>query len=476
MRTVGDFRISLDTRRLAVEFGAIVLLAAGVGSLLVGLEHVTGRLWVDGLARAVTTQRTGSISAVMTGITSFGEEIVMGMTFGILWWWSRRTQGPMWARFFVTVGSGALVLDNAIKPLVGRTRPAFDRLVPGTGPSFPSGHVVATTALVCALGYLATEGRPQRARILIWMPVSLAALAMAASRIYLGVHWPTDALAGLALGAAWTWRCHATIRPARSTPRITRRAVPRRSLVASFAVLPLALAACSSAGTAERQTRTAATEETSSGYNVEIDPANFVRDVDNPYFPLTPGTTWRLEGTTDEGREVDVITVTERTEEVMGVETTVVSDVVTLDGELAEKTLDWYAQDREGNVWYFGEQTAEYENGEAVSTAGAWEAGVDGALPGIIMNADPTITDSFRQEYYAGEAEDMYWVIATSLEKSVPFGNYDNVIRTLEWTPVEPNVVGEKYYAPGIGLIWERSLTGKSEVFRLVDRQPAIEG
>ncbi|MGH2806078.1 MAG: hypothetical protein ACRDKT_02260 [Actinomycetota bacterium] len=152
----------------------------------------------------------------------------------------------------------------------------------------------------------------------------------------------------------------------------------------------------------------------------------------------------------------------------MGVTTTVVEDVVTLNGELAEKTLDWYAQDVDGNVWYFGEDTAEYEDGKKVGTHGSWEAGVDGALPGIIMNADPQVNDAHRQEFYRGEAEDMYWIVEANVTKEVPFGSFDDVIHTLEWSPVEPGVVGEKFYAPGIGLIWERSLAGGRERFELV--------
>ncbi|HEX6263091.1 MAG TPA: hypothetical protein VF097_09615 [Actinomycetota bacterium] len=200
-----------------------------------------------------------------------------------------------------------------------------------------------------------------------------------------------------------------------------------------------------------------------------IDPADFVETIDNPYFPLEPGTVLRLEGETDEGMEVDRITVLDRTREVMGVTTTVVLDVVTANGELAEKTWDWFAQDREGNVWYFGEDTAEYEDGEVVSRSGAWEAGVDGALPGIVMPAEPRVSDAHRQEYYRGEAEDMFWVVETGGSKEVPFGSFDDVIHTLEWSPLEPGIVVEKYYAPGVGLIAERALSGGKEIFELVE-------
>lgn len=210
-------------------------------------------------------------------------------------------------------------------------------------------------------------------------------------------------------------------------------------------------------------------EETATGYNVTIDPDDFVTGVDNPYFPLEPGRRWVLKGRTVEGNEVDTIEVLDETREVMGVTTTVVLDIVTVDGELAEKTWDWYAQDTEGNVWYFGEDTAEYENGKKVSTSGAWEAGVDGALPGIIMSADPRVTDSYRQEYYRDEAEDMFWVVETGVTKKTPLGLFEDVVRSLEWSPLEPKIVVEKYHAPGVGLIAEKALSGGTEIFELVE-------
>jgi hypothetical protein len=214
-------------------------------------------------------------------------------------------------------------------------------------------------------------------------------------------------------------------------------------------------------------------QETAEGYAVEIDPQGFVETIDNPYMPLIPGSTWRLEGRTEDGREVDTITVTDQTREVMGVTTTVVRDVVKLEGKLAEKTWDWFAQDLRGNVWYFGEDTAEYEDGKVVSRAGAWEAGVDGALPGIVMPADPVVSDATRQEFYLGEAEDMGWVVQTGLSQEVPLGSYDDVIRVLEWSPLEPRIVVEKLYAPGVGILTESGLSGGLEEFELVEYSAA---
>jgi hypothetical protein len=206
-----------------------------------------------------------------------------------------------------------------------------------------------------------------------------------------------------------------------------------------------------------------------SEYRPDIKPENFVAEIDNPLFPLEPGTVYRLRGETEDEVEHETITVTDKTKEVLGVITTVVKDTVKVRGELVEHTFDWYAQDEDGNVWYFGEDTAEYEDGKVVSREGSWEAGVDGAQPGIIMNADPQVTDSFRQEYYKGEAEDMYWVVDTGGSITVPYGRLDEVVHTLEWNPLEPKVVGEKFYAPGVGLVWERALSGGKEIFELLD-------
>ena len=121
------------------------------------------------------------------------------------------------------------------------------------------------------------------------------------------------------------------------------------------------------------------------------------------------------------------------------------------DGNLTEKTFDYYAQDKKGNVWYFGEDTKEYENGKVVSTKGSWEAGVDGAKPGFIMQADPKVGETYRQEYYEGEAEDMAKVLSLSESVTVPYGSFDQVLVTKEWTPLEPGLVEHKYYAPGVG-------------------------
>lgn len=197
-------------------------------------------------------------------------------------------------------------------------------------------------------------------------------------------------------------------------------------------------------------------------YDVEIDPAAFTSVVDNPYLPKLRGTRWEYRSTDPDG-EVELITIDVLDEYriVMGVETIVVHDVVTTaDGELVEDTYDWFAQDGDGNVWYFGEETTSYHDGVA-STAGSWEAGVDGALPGIVMPATPQVTGiGYRQEYLAGEAEDMGQVIAGSGNVTVPAGNFDDVIVTRDWTPLEPDTVEEKTYARRVGFVQETKAVG----------------
>jgi hypothetical protein len=216
-------------------------------------------------------------------------------------------------------------------------------------------------------------------------------------------------------------------------------------------------------------------QQPAANYSPNIDPSNFVKEVDNPYFPLKPGTTLVYEGQTPEGTERVEDTVLQETKRVMGVECVVLRDRVWLNGELIEDTLDWHAQDKEGNVWYFGEYTKEYENGKVVSTQGSFEAGEDGALPGIIMPADPKVGDSYRQEYYKGEAEDMAEVISlngSALNDAVttPYDSFSkDVLVTKDWNPLEPDILEHKYYVPGIGLIGETKVTGPSEKIELID-------
>ena len=191
-------------------------------------------------------------------------------------------------------------------------------------------------------------------------------------------------------------------------------------------------------------------------YQPVIDPANFVSSITtpNPLYPLVPGTVFLYEGLTADGAEEHVsVTVTSGTYQIMGVTCVVVLDSVFTGEEATEITTDWYAQDLAGNVWYFGEAAADNENGVLTSTAGSWEAGVDGALPGIVMPANPFPAQVYRQEYYACEAEDMAQVLALGQSLKVPFGSFANCVKTREWTPLEPGVTEEKWYVPGVGFI-----------------------
>jgi hypothetical protein len=204
-------------------------------------------------------------------------------------------------------------------------------------------------------------------------------------------------------------------------------------------------------------------------YQPVIDPADFVEVIDNPYWPLTPGASYEFESADEQTKVV----VTSERRMVMGVSTVVVSDKVFADGKLSEDTTDWYAQDRAGNVWYFGEATLSYENDPAGDPTGSWEAGVDGAEPGVVMLADPLGGDVYRQEFYAGEAEDIALVRHANGSITVPAGSYDNVLVTEEWTPLEPDVIELKYYAKGIGVVEERQIFGGNELVKLTKVTPA---
>jgi hypothetical protein len=203
---------------------------------------------------------------------------------------------------------------------------------------------------------------------------------------------------------------------------------------------------------------------------VELDPADFVAQIDNPYWPMTPGSTWVYRETDAEGVEQRVeVTVTEESKDILGIPATVVHDVVTEDGELVEDTNDWYAQDRFGNIWYLGEDTKEYENGEVVSTEGSWEAGVCGAQAGVLLPGDPTVGLAYRQEYLAGEAEDAGEIVSLDEQVSVPFGSFTGVLMTRDWTPLDPEILEHKFYARGVGPVLAVDVSGGSGREELVE-------
>jgi hypothetical protein len=197
------------------------------------------------------------------------------------------------------------------------------------------------------------------------------------------------------------------------------------------------------------------------------DPKNFVRRVTNPYFPLKPGTVLIYRGIKDGQVQIDRVTVTHRTRAIQGVTTTAVRDVAKQGSHVLEATTDWYAQDKQGNVWYFGEDTKSYENGK-VDTSGSWLAGRDGAVAGVLMEADPKAPDAYRQEFYRAQAEDMAWVVHRGSSIRVPYGRIDHALLTIEWTRLEPNVIDKKFYGRGIGILREASQSGPHETAELV--------
>jgi hypothetical protein len=195
-------------------------------------------------------------------------------------------------------------------------------------------------------------------------------------------------------------------------------------------------------------------------YAPEIDPDDFLTPEEtaadpNPYLPLVPGTTYRYEGETEDGIEGIEVEITDETREILGVACIVVRDTVTVDGELVEDTRDWFAQDAEGNVWYFGELSVNYEDGELADIEGSWEAGEDGAFAGIVMPAAPEVGMAYRQEYLLGEAEDAAEVLSLDESAAVPYGAFDACLMTGDFTPLEPDAYEYKFYAPGLGLVLE---------------------
>ena len=193
-------------------------------------------------------------------------------------------------------------------------------------------------------------------------------------------------------------------------------------------------------------------------YDPPFDASQFVAEVDNPFFPLAPGTVLTYEGDTEEGHELIVVEVLNDTRIVAGVTTIVVRDRVYLDGALIEDTFDWFAQDEDDNVWYLGEETAEYEDGEVVGTDGSWEAGIDGAEAGIVMPGSPEVGQAYYQEFHAGEAEDRGRILSITEDVTVPAGTFSNCVKTEDTTPLEPDVLEYKYHCPGVGTVLEEDL------------------
>lgn len=256
-----------------------------------------------------------------------------------------------------------------------------------------------------------------------------------------------------------------------STPRFARQ--PLLAAATAASAVALCLAGCTSSSP-DASTTTQAPPAASStteaepvvdvgdggDYQPTLDPAKVSPVIDNPWYPLLPGTTWIYEGTSDGVAERIVVEVLDQRRTVMGIEATVVRDTVEADGQVVEDTYDWYAQDSEGNVWYLGEEVKDYEDGKLVSTKGSWEAGVDGALPGIVMPAQPVTGDAYRQEFLPGEAEDMFEILATDDRDDAGGTIYGPVVTTEDWNPLDPEMVEHKHYAEGIGMTSEDTVHG----------------
>jgi hypothetical protein len=189
------------------------------------------------------------------------------------------------------------------------------------------------------------------------------------------------------------------------------------------------------------------TEMGPGAYDPVINPADFGYPITNQWLPMIPGTTFTY--TVPNG--LNTVKITRKTQKLLGIDCVVVEDVVVVDGQQEESTLDYFTQDKYGNVWYFGEDTQQKMNGRISGLVGSWRAGVHGAKPGIIMEADPRHEDAYRQEFLLGTAEDSAEVVNFDNKVSVPYGTFHNAMKTLEFSGLEPGSKENKYYVPGIG-------------------------
>ena len=246
------------------------------------------------------------------------------------------------------------------------------------------------------------------------------------------------------------------------------RAVKRAgAATASIAVLLPALAGCGG-GSEGNTTQAAAQSGTStlpqSSEPSNLSPADFTTQIDNPYWPMPVGAQWHVRVTNPEGEHLtETITVENKTKQIAdGVTARVVHDVVYTNGKPTEITDDWYAQDKDGNIWYFGENTASIQNGKK-DTSGSFEAGRNGADAGIAMAAHPAVGLTYREEYYKGHAEDRTKVLALDQQVEAPAGHFTGAILTDDTSPIEPTVSEYKLYAKGVGPVIAVSVSGESE-------------
>ena len=252
-----------------------------------------------------------------------------------------------------------------------------------------------------------------------------------------------------------------------------------RFISASVAALvaAVAIAACGGGGGSQSTAATGANRGLPQGSEpVKLDPARFTTNIDNPYWPMKPGSRWvYAENDATGKKEKAVVTVTGKTKKIAnGVMARVIRDVVSENGRPVEITDDWYAQDDKGNVWYLGEAVRNYEKGKLVDRAGSFEAGIDGAQPGIVMPANPEPGLSYRQEYYKGQAEDKGAVITIGQEQvQVPYGHFaKEVLMTRDLVPTEPKVQELKFYAPGVGPVLSLHTDGPGGRAALVSYTP----
>ena len=251
----------------------------------------------------------------------------------------------------------------------------------------------------------------------------------------------------------------------------------RTSIALMTLLLAASVAACGGGRTATRESAAATTGTAArpskaptqtprlprGGEPVRLDPARFTAEIDNPYWPMAPGSRWVYRETDADGNDQRVeVTVTSETKKILGIDARVVHDIATSNGQVQEDTYDWYAQDDRGTVWYWGADTMEYTAGWGAPPDGSWQGGVAGAQPGILVPAHPHPGVAYRQEYYKGQAEDGAQVLRLGMRVKGPAGMFDHVLVTKEFTPLEPDVVEHKFYAPGVGQVLAITVSGGS--------------
>ena len=236
-------------------------------------------------------------------------------------------------------------------------------------------------------------------------------------------------------------------------------------------VLTLALAACGNDKGSDNGLAIVVNDSNGAAYDPIIDPANFVSNIDNPYFTLKPGSILVYEGVNESKEKVrKEVEVTREKKTIRGVSALVIRDRVWEGGELVEDTDDWYAQDKDGNVWYFGEDSKQIEKGKVASTEGSWQDGVKGAKAGIIMKGRPQVGDAYRQEFLKGEAEGLGQIVGINKQVTTKQKSYDNCIVIKEWTPQEPKITEQKFYCPDAGnLVFEEKTAGESGRMELIE-------